>query len=145
MFCTNHSVGESFKPEQLDFHSTPMTDLKKWWKLKREGLESEQASIQIPKVRSDLKWDQVKVARATASRENSLPDPFNMAVKAAVNFSYIVGAKVVPTCPEYDLSDEDEPINSTQDDDDDDNDSQLPQHSQNVDLSSLLRPVQSAM
>lgn len=138
----NHSVGESFKPEQLDIHSTPMTDLKKWWKLKREGLESSQAAIQIPKVRSDLKWDEVKVARARASRENSLPDPFNMAVKAAINFSFIVGAKVMPTCPEYELTNEDEPINSTQDDYDDDDDSQRPQHSQNVNLSSLLRPVQ---
>lgn len=141
----NHSVGESFTREQLDFHSTPMTDLKKWWKLKKEALESDEASIQIPKVKNDLEWDKVKVARARASRQNSLPDPFNMAVKAAINFSCIVGAKVMPACPEDGMSDDDEPINSTQDEDDDVDDSQRAQRERNLDLSSLLRPVQSVM
>ena len=134
----NHSVGESFEPEQLDFHSAPMTDLKKWWKLKKEVLEGDSASIVIPRVRNDLNWDDVQIARARASRENSLPDPFNMAVKAAINFSAIIGAKVMPACPDDDSSDEE--MNSTQDDD-----TQWSQNTNRVDLSSLLQPLQSVI
>ena len=90
-------------------------------------------------MRNGLNWEEVKVARARASQESSLPDPFNMAVKAAIKFSAIMGDKVMPACPEHDLSDDDEEINSTQD-----NDTQWPRNT-DPDLSSLLRPVQSVI
>lgn len=140
----NHEVGESFEPDELDVYSTPMTDVKRWWKMKTEFLEGEGVTIRIPRLKEDLDWNEVKVARAEASIENSLPDPFNVAVKAAINFSWIVGAKVMPTCPEYNShsSMEDESINSSQEKWDEDDDNQGHQHSRNLDLSSLLRPVE---
>ena len=137
----HHSVGESFATDQLDFHLPPMTNLKKWWKLKKEFLEGERASIQVPRLKDDLNWGDVKVARARASTENSLPDPYSMAVKAAVNFSAILGAKLMPACPEHSSSDTDGEMNSTQDEED----NQWPQTPRHLDLSSLLKPAQSAV
>jgi len=135
----NHDVGEAFTAEQLDFNAAPVTNLKKWWKLKKEVLEGKDATIQVPKLKDNLNWDVVKVARARASRNNSLPDPYNMAIKAAVNFSAILGAKVMPACPTL-SSDLDEEINSSQDED-----KQWPHKPRQLDPSSLLRPTQAVV
>lgn len=131
-------VGESFAPEQLDFNSPPMTSLKKWWKLKKEVLEGKHALLQVPRMKDILDWDNVKFASARASKENSLPDPYSMAVKAAINFSAIIAAKVMPACLQSSMSDMDGKINSNQDDD-----TQLPHDPQQLNLSLLLQPTQS--
>ena len=138
-----HLVGESFASEQLDFKSTPITDLKMWWKLKREHLDAgNHPSIQLPKVKDGLNWDNLKLRRreSVAKKIYSLPDPVNMTVKAAINFSAILGAKTMPACSECGFFDEDEEMNSTQDED-----IHLPEQIEKVDLSSLLRPVQSVI
>jgi hypothetical protein len=69
MVCSvrSHDVGEAFTPDEFDFNSTPMTNVKKWWKQKKEFLGSDQTSIQLPRVKSNLNWDNVKIARARAS------------------------------------------------------------------------------
>lgn len=112
----NHAVGESFRDNQLDFRSGNMTSLKKWWKYKREFLDGENATVGLPKLRSDIDWDNVQIARGIASRESSLPDPFSMVAKAAINLSAIVGAKAMPGCEPNVADEEEEDMNSTQDD-----------------------------
>jgi hypothetical protein len=66
MTCSlrSHDVGEAFTRDELDFNSTPMTNVKKWWKQKKEFLDSDQASIQLPRVKSNLNWDNVKKQQA---------------------------------------------------------------------------------
>jgi hypothetical protein len=132
----NDPVGESFEPAQLDANSAPMTPLKKWAKLKNQ-LEGKGASVGLPNILSDVDWANVKVAKARASRDTSLPDPFMMAIKAAVNFSAILGTKLMPACPEpcSDGSSSDGEMNSTQQEDE----SQWPQNTRVEDLSSLIR------
>ena len=98
-----------------------MTELKKWSILKAY-LEGDGARIATPQVRPDIDWGAVKVAKARLSRDSSLADPFNMAVKAAINFSAIIGAKLMPDCPQPDSDDggdgssSDEEMNTDQQD-----------------------------
>lgn len=133
----NDPVHESFEPEQLDASSAPITPLKRWAKLKHE-LESQGARTGLPQIRADIDWANVKVAKARTSRDSSLPDPFNMAIKAAVNFSAILGAKLLPACPEpdSDWSSSDGEMNSTQEED---GGSPWPTKAREEDSSSLWR------
>lgn len=112
----NDDVGESFRDDQLDFNKGKITSLKKWWKYKKEHLDGENATIGLPQLKSDIDWDNIKIARGIASRESSLPDPFCMAAKAAINLSAIVGAKVMPGCELALVDEEEQVLNSMQDD-----------------------------
>jgi hypothetical protein len=70
-----------------------------WEKLVIE-LRSGRASIEIPVLKNDLKWEAVNVAKGTFSLTWScLPDPFLLAVKAAINYSSFSGTKLMPACP----------------------------------------------
>lgn len=79
------------------------------------------------------------MAKATASRDSSLPDPFNMAKKASVRFSVILGAKLLPACQGHDSdgssSSSDEEMNTSQGDNDDEWSACVGEE----DISSLLR------
>jgi hypothetical protein len=73
--------------------------LRRWKNLVHE-LRGDGASIQIPALKDDLEWKKVNVAMGTFDRTLScLPDPFLLAVKGAVNFSSLVGTKLLPACP----------------------------------------------
>lgn len=53
----------------------------------------------IPSLRNNLDWGAVRVAKGTFDRDSScLPDPFLLAAKAAINFSSLVGKKLMPAC-----------------------------------------------
>lgn len=117
--CSNriHPVEESFTQDQLNSREPPVTGLKKWAML-LNNLRGPGAKVELPQMLPDIDWDKVKVAKAKASRDNSLPDPFLVAVKAGINLSAILQAKLMPACPEPDSdeSSSDGEINSIQDD-----------------------------
>jgi hypothetical protein len=53
----------------------------------------------IPNMRNNLDWEAVRVAKGTFDRDSScLPDPFLLAAKAAINYSSLVGKKLMPAC-----------------------------------------------
>ena len=98
---------------------------------KKTELEADGATIGLPRLKPGIDWDNVKIACAKASQHNSLPDPFNMAVKAAISLSAIVGGKIMPGCePEFD--EDDEEICSDQE-------TQWPPNPRTEDIQSLFR------
>ena len=127
---------EAFDPSQLDFRRAPMTNLKRW-ALLRHNLQSPGSTIMLPHLHQDVDWETVTVAKATASLHSSLPDPYNMAVRAAVNFSAIMRTKLMPACKEEELhsdsSSSDGEINSDQHKD------EWPENGRRENFSSLLR------
>jgi hypothetical protein len=69
------------------------------WIDRVNALRGAGASIKIPKLKGDLDWKEVHVARGWFDRATScLPDPFLLAVKGAVNVSSHNMAKLMPAC-----------------------------------------------
>lgn len=61
----------------------------------------------IPALKDDLDWRTIQVAKGTFDIETScLPDPFLLMAKAAVNFSSLVGKKLMPACKHVNFSEE---------------------------------------
>ena len=57
----------------------------------------------LPVLQDSIDWEAIRVAKGTFDRSTScLPDPFLLAAKAAINFSSIVGKKLMPA-PAIDL------------------------------------------
>ena len=53
----------------------------------------------MPSLRKDMDWGTVRVAKGAFDLDSScLPDPFLLAAKAAINFSSLVGKKLMPAC-----------------------------------------------
>jgi hypothetical protein len=73
--------------------------LVRWISLVKELRRSSRPSIQVPVLKNALKWESLKVAKGTFDLKSCLPDPFLLAVKGAINFSSLVGTKLMPACP----------------------------------------------
>ena len=70
-------------------------------------------SFPIPSLRSNLDWGFVRVAKGTFNRDTScLPDPFLLAAKAAINFSSLVGKKLMPVCQPSSSNEEEEEVDN---------------------------------
>ena len=53
----------------------------------------------MPSLRENTDWETSRVAKGTFDLDSScLPDPFLLAAKAAINFSALVGKKLMPAC-----------------------------------------------
>jgi hypothetical protein len=84
------------KTEAGSSHDTSILN----WKILVHELRGNQPSIQVPILKTKLKWETVKVAKGTFDLKFScLLDPFLLAVKGAINFSSLVGTKLMPACP----------------------------------------------
>lgn len=71
----------------------------RWKELVRELRGSSHPSIAVLSLKSDLDLDHVRVAKGIFDLKTScLPDPFLLAVKGAINFSSLVGRKLMPAC-----------------------------------------------
>lgn len=64
----------------------------------------------IPSLRDNLDWSGIQVGKGTFDLDSScLPDPFLLAAKAAINYSALVGSKLMPACrPDSPISDDEE-------------------------------------
>jgi hypothetical protein len=83
------------------------------WKSLVNELRGDRPSIQVPVLKNGLEWEKVKVAKGTFDLTAScLPDPFLLAVKAAINFSSHVGTKLMPACP---MDDSDSSVSEDED------------------------------
>lgn len=56
-------------------------------------------SIDLPQERVGVDWNRVHVATGRASLSNCLPDPYLLAVKAAINYSSFRNQALLPSCP----------------------------------------------
>jgi hypothetical protein len=92
-----HPVKESFGKKQFSGSGRKDASLVRWGRLKEE-LEEDGASIDLPTVRPGLAWENIRIAKANMSLETSLPDPYLVAVKAAINLSALYGRKLMPAC-----------------------------------------------
>ena len=71
----------------------------RWKELVRELRGAANPSITIPTLKTDLDFQNIRVAKGTLSRISScLPDPFLLALKGAVNYSSHTGTKLMPAC-----------------------------------------------
>ena len=63
----------------------------------------------IPSLKKNMDWGTVRIAKGTFDRDRScLPDPFLLAAKAAINFSSLIGKKLMPACQSFSSNGEDE-------------------------------------
>jgi hypothetical protein len=91
-----HPVEESFSLDEGRTHQP----YHQWLQLLTEIRNPKNPKhVDLPKERTDVNWSNVKVAVGRAQLNNSLPDPFLMAVKAAVNYSSYRGMALLPSCP----------------------------------------------
>ena len=91
-----------------DYESNP--SLTAWHQLVGRVRDKSQSTIGIPGARNQP--GRFHVAKSRLSRGNSLPDPWLVMIKAAINYSSFRETKLMPTCrPE---SVDDEEMNTTQ-------------------------------
>ena len=90
-----HTVDECFRDR------TPRNNsiLSQWMALLRElRHQTTPKSVVLPKKKENIDWSNVHVAFGKARLESSLPDPFLMAVKAAINYSSHCNMALLPAC-----------------------------------------------
>jgi hypothetical protein len=107
-----HPVEESF--EERQFQGQKNIALIKWGRLKTE-LEAAGACVEVPVQMADFDWKAMHIAKARMSLNSSLPDPYLVAVKAAINYSAVCGKKLMPaySAPDCDNSSNGE-VNTSQ-------------------------------
>ena len=72
----------------------------RWKELVKELRGADSPSVQIPTLKADLNFQNIRVAKGTLSRISScLPDPFLLALKGAINYSSHAGSRLMPGCP----------------------------------------------
>ena len=91
-----HPVEENFGPDEGRTHQP----YQQWRRLLAElrNPKSPQ-SIHVPEPKKDVDWSNIKIAIGRAGLTSSLPDPFCMAVKAAINYSSYHGMALLPSGP----------------------------------------------
>jgi hypothetical protein len=108
-----HDVRESFESKELRSQ-----ELAAWSALVSEIKSDGRAKVFLPKVLSSQtrrKLGDIQVAKGEMSTRFSLPDPFLVAVKAAISYSKLCGKALMPVCPDagsdasFDDSDDDVP------------------------------------
>jgi hypothetical protein len=119
-----HNVTESFTPKELRSQ-----ELVAWAALVNEIKGNEGARVFLPQALPARGLPAKPVAKAEMSRRFSLPDPFLVAVKAAVSYSKLCGRTLMPACPE--------PGSDASFDDDDDDESAADRDASARDFSSV--------
>ena len=108
-----NNVLENFTQEELN--SSKNVSLKRWKALVERIQDGSQTKIQVPTPWPGKKKGEPIVAKARVTTGNSLPDPWLLALKSAINYSSYHGTKLMPTCPSSDVgSDDGCPPNTTQ-------------------------------
>jgi hypothetical protein len=92
----HHDVTESFTDP-----NPPNKELKLWLQ-RTEMLKKGNLRIFLPRPIASVNLTDRGVAKGSMSLRTSLPDPFLVAVKAAVNYSAHCGCKLMPSCPNWD-------------------------------------------
>lgn len=71
----------------------------RWKELVKHLRSHDSPSYPVPALKNLATWQNVKVAKGTFDKDAScLPDPFLLAAKAAINYSSLVGRKLMPAC-----------------------------------------------
>jgi hypothetical protein len=104
-----NDVLESFTKTELNTRSN--VSLIRWMELVKRIKEKTQATIETPSHRAPS--PNFHVAKARLSRGNSLPDPWLLMLKAAINYSASNNTKLMPACPPN-TDDDDGPPNTDQ-------------------------------
>jgi hypothetical protein len=92
----HHNVTESFTDP-----NHPNEELRKWLQ-RTEMLKRGSLRIVLPRPIANVNLTDRGVAKGSMSLRTSLPDPFLVAVKAAINYSAHCGCKLMPSCPDWD-------------------------------------------
>ena len=105
----DNDVHESFTQEDLDSDSN--TSLLRWGKLVQEIKTNESSRVGVP---TKISWDRrVHVGKVRMTLGNSLPDPWLLLVKSAINYSAFRKARLMPACTPLE-DDDGEPPNTLQ-------------------------------
>ena len=86
----------------FDIHAGQTNDssVYRWKELVKELRGADRPSVQIPTLKADFDFQNIRIAKGTLSRTSScLPDPFLLVLKGAVNYSSHAGSKLMPACP----------------------------------------------
>ena len=70
--------------------------------------------VDVPRERRGVDWNRVRVAVGKAELHSSLPDPFLLAVKAAINYSAYRNMALLPSCPPASETSSDGKVNTLQ-------------------------------
>ena len=105
-----NEVFESFKHKELN--NPKNVSLFRWKKLVDEIKANPASQIGIPTIYTGEVSNPVHVGKVRMTLGNSLPDPWLLLVKSAINYSASRDTKLMPACPP--LEDEEEPPNTTQ-------------------------------
>ena len=70
--------------------------------------------VDVPRERRGVDWNRVRVAVGKAELHSSLPDPFLLAVKAAINYSAHRNMALLPSCPPASETSSDGKVNTLQ-------------------------------
>jgi hypothetical protein len=125
-----HDVTEAFAPNETRSEKA----LAAWVTLVQEIKSDGRAKVFLPKVlssRTRRKLGDIQVAKGEMSTRFSLPDPFLVAVKAAISYSKLCGMALMPACPDP---------GSDASFDDDDSDDDVPARDFSSILASLANP-----
>ena len=104
-----HAVEESFGASEGKNYRPYLQ-----WKLLLSDIRDGTTRVCYPHASSDANWSTVKVAVGRAGLHSSLPDPYNMAVKAAINYSSFCGTALLPACPPESVTSSDGEMNTAQ-------------------------------
>ena len=102
----NKDIEQNF--EESDYETNP--SLRAWHQLVERVQNKSQPTIGIPGARQQP--GSFHVAKSRLSRGNSLPDPWLVMIKAAINYSSFRKTKLMPACRPENVDDEE--MNTTQ-------------------------------
>lgn len=105
-----NDVFENFTESELN--SASNASLMRWKQLVERIKGGLQATVEVPTRSVDVPAEPVHVAKSRLSVGNSLPDPWLVMVKAAINYSASNGTKLMPACQPP--ADDDGPPNTNQ-------------------------------
>lgn len=106
----DNDVLESFTKKEL--LNKKNISLLRWSKLVEEIKTNKRFRVGVP---TEINWDvPVHVGKVRMTLGNSLPDPWLLLVKSAINYSAFRKAKLMPACPPSEDDDDSEPPNTLQ-------------------------------
>ena len=104
-----NDVFESFRKTELN--NTSNLSLIRWKELVQRIKDGSQEMIKVPSRKNPLPAN-FRVAKARLSKGNSLPDPWLLTLKAAINYSAFNKTKLMPACQPW--TEDDGPPNTDQ-------------------------------
>lgn len=105
-----NNVLENFNQQELS--SSKNASLIRWKALVERIQGGSEANVPVPTPWSGTESASI-VAKARLTTGNSLPDPWLLALKSAINYSSYNGKRLMPACPS-DLESDEDPPNTTQ-------------------------------